>query len=350
MVKSMRSLPSLLILLALGGPGFAQDGNRVRESVDRGLAFLSTLQENDGSWQLGGQKSPAATGLAVMAFLSAGHVPGEGPYQETLDRAIRWVLRHQQRTGMIAAEGSPEMYTHAICTLMLAEVTGMTDVALARQIKPVLEKAVALIVRGQNMEQGPYRGGWRYQPGSTDADLSVTGWQLLALRAARNCGCDVPAQRIDLATEFVLRCHDPRSGGFCYQPGGPVTKACTGTAILALELRGATRPAPGSAKLPAHADILKAKAYLVSQPLQRGEGHFYYTAYYGAQAMYQPRSNYWLVYRRNLHQLLFEEQQRNGGWIDVSGYGPSYGTAMAILALTVEYRLLPIYQRHEEPG
>jgi hypothetical protein len=30
-------------------------------------------------------------------------------------------------------------------------------------------------------------------------------------------------------------------------------------------------------------------------------------------------------------------------------YGPAYSTAMAILALTVEYRFLPIYQRFEEP-
>jgi hypothetical protein len=30
-------------------------------------------------------------------------------------------------------------------------------------------------------------------------------------------------------------------------------------------------------------------------------------------------------------------------------YGQAYATAMAILALTVEYRYLPIYQRFEEP-
>jgi hypothetical protein len=30
--------------------------------------------------------------------------------------------------------------------------------------------------------------------------------------------------------------------------------------------------------------------------------------------------------------------------------GPTYGTAISILALTVEYRYLPIYQRGEEPG
>ena len=43
-----------------------------------------------------------------------------------------------------------------------------------------------------------------------------------------------------------------------------------------------------------------------------------------------------------------------GHWMgfgpDDSRFGPNYCTAMAILALTVEYRFLPIYQRSEEPG
>ena len=38
--------------------------------------------------------------------------------------------------------------------------------------------------------------------------MSVTGWQLLALRAAKNIGCDVPGERIDMAVEYVLRCRD----------------------------------------------------------------------------------------------------------------------------------------------
>jgi hypothetical protein len=29
-------------------------------------------------------------------------------------------------------------------------------------------------------------------------------------------------------------------------------------------------------------------------------------------------------------------------------FGPNYCTSMAVLALTVEYRLLPIYQRDED--
>ena len=78
--------------------------------------------------------------------------------------------------------------------------------------------------------------------------------------------------------------------------------------------------------------------------------HFFYSAYYTSQALFQLGNNYWHVYRPHMHKLLLEGQQRNGSWINNENQGASYSTAMAILALTVEYRLLPIYQRDEESG
>jgi hypothetical protein len=52
-----------------------------------------------------------------------------------------------------------------------------------------------------------------------------------------------------------------------------------------------------------------------------------------------------------MHEVLFRYQQSNGSWSgggSDGGYGPQYCTSMSILALTVEYRYLPIYQRGEE--
>ena len=41
------------------------------------------------------------------------------------------------------------------------------------------------------------RGGWRYihDLDDVDSDLSVTGWQLMFLRSARNAGFEVPNER-----------------------------------------------------------------------------------------------------------------------------------------------------------
>jgi hypothetical protein len=62
--------------------------------------------------------------------------------------------------------------------------------------------------------------------------------------------------------------------------------------------------------------------------------------------------NYWTAYRTNMHRVLLANQGDTGSWLTSSdsAFGPNYCTAMAILALTVEYRFLPIYQRGEEPG
>ncbi len=334
----------LAFLLSLVGvpQAFAQDKakDRLAESVDRGLAFLALLQEKDGSWQGGGAKNPAVTSLAVMAFLSAGHVPGEGPYQANVEKGIRWVLQQQRDDGLFSSGDFGEMYHHGICTMMLCEVAGMTDAKLAREIKPKLEKAVKLILQAQRTEPGVYRGGWRYRIDGTDADISVTGWQILALRGARNLGCDVPSQRIDMALNFVQQCRDPRSNGFAYLPGSGVTSACTATSILAMELCGKERHHSREALL--------AGSYLLKNPLQPSDPHFHYTVYYSSQAMFQLGGNYWTVFRPHLHKLLLDSQQRNGSWLTNDGPGPSYATAMSLLALTVEYRLLPIYQRNDD--
>ena len=83
-----------------------------------------------------------------------------------------------------------------------------------------------------------HAGGWRYQPSSNDSDISVTGWQLMALRAAKAAGCEVPSSSIDRAIAYLKRCAVKQGGGFGYQPSGGPNNARTGTGILALEICG----------------------------------------------------------------------------------------------------------------
>jgi hypothetical protein len=281
-----------------------------------------------------------------MAFLSAGHVPGEGRYGETIDKGVRAVLKMQQANGLIGTDSGHVMYHHGICTIMLAEVAGMTDGDLSKQAKTALEKAVAVILKAQRTTP-PHRGGWRYTTDpNSDSDISVTGWQVMALRAAKNVGCDVPPESIDKAIKYIKNCFVPQAGGFSYMArSSGATAACTGTSILCLELCG---------KDLHHADeSLKGGSYLLKHPPRWGDVHFYYSVYYGSQAMFQLGGNYWNAYRQKLHEALLNNQRDNGSWQGGdtdAGYGANYGTAMAVLALTVEYRYLPIYQRAEEPA
>jgi hypothetical protein len=345
---------SVLLLVLLSAVSFvpaadppARKRTPVDDAIDHALVFLQNQQENDGAWSAGRMgKSPAITGLAVMAFLSAGHVPGEGPYGETVEKGVRWVLRNQQANGLLAGDnrGGHEMYSHGICTIMLCEVAGMTQGKLAEEVRHAVEKAVAIVLKAQRTG-GVDRGGWRYRVAPVDgSDISVTGWQLMALRAAKNLGCDVPPEAIDRAVEYIKRCQDRNSGGFRYTPNGGVTIPCTGTSILGLELCGADRH---------HSDeALKGGAYLLKNLPRWGSAHFFYGIYYCSQATFQLGDNYWKYFRPHLHEQLLRNQKDNGCWIGGDAdqyYGANYCTSMGVLALTVEYRFLPIYQRGEEP-
>src|SRR5215469_10485955 len=122
-------------VLPLGAAPPKQDARskEVDAAIAKALQFLSKQQNQDGSWSAWRGRHPALTGLAVMAFLAAGPVPGEGPYAEVVEKGVRAVLKMQAANGLIATEAGHEMYHHGICTLMLAEVVGMTRGELARE-------------------------------------------------------------------------------------------------------------------------------------------------------------------------------------------------------------------------
>jgi len=312
-------------------------------AMKRGLDHLKSTQKPDGAWESGGfGRATSVTSLSVMAFLAAGHVPGEpGPYRDSVERGIRYVLAHQRTDGMLVSNASHgPMYCHGISTLMLAEVVGMTsDAALADQCRAALTKAIKLIISAQNLAKNPENaGGWRYQPVSRDSDISVSGWQLMALRAARSAGCAVPSENIDKAIAYLKKC-SVSGGGFAYQPGQSPNNPRTGTGILALEICGEHLST----------EALAGADYLLGHPPKWSSPYFFYEVYYCSQAMFQMGDKYFLSYYPKLVQILLDHQDRDGSWLSGDGNdrsgGRNYCTAMAILALAVEYRYLPIYQR-----
>ncbi len=96
-------LSSLILLLALLPATQAQVPTRdtpMDKAIDRALQFLANTQDrSDGSWKVRGVKNAAITSLCVMAFLSAGNVPGEGKYGDVLEKAVRAVLRRSNPTA-----------------------------------------------------------------------------------------------------------------------------------------------------------------------------------------------------------------------------------------------------------
>ena len=316
---------------------------QVDASVERALAFLASQQTDEGAWRTEAWgESTAITSLAVMSFLAAGYLPDEGPYGERITRGIRWVIRQQQPNGMLVVRSQSHgpMYDHGICTLMLAEVSGMMRGADERVVRRSLEKATLLILESQAVrKQNRHEGGWRYQVDSRDSDLSVTGWQVMALRAAKDIGCDVPAEAIDFAIEYVKECSDQNQKGFGYQPGNGATPTMTGTGITCLEVCGAHRTE----------EALAGANFLLTRPLREQTPYFYYGVYYTGVGMFKIGEEFAEATHQHLVSTLLPIQQADGGWNPIHGSerqaGRIYSTSMSVLALTVEYRYLPIYQR-----
>src|SRR4051812_20911788 len=129
-----RTLP-LLAVLGLAVPADAEAPKRegFEVAIDNALGYLAGAQNPDGSWNSGaafaggfrngGNRDPAVSALCVMAFLSAGHVPGEGKHGSIIEKGINFVCSQQAPNGLFAGnQGGPYvMYTQGICTLMAAE-------------------------------------------------------------------------------------------------------------------------------------------------------------------------------------------------------------------------------------
>jgi len=331
--KALSATAVLAILVSPLPPrADARIPTQVREAVEAGLDYLARTQRDDGSWPDHYGQSPGVVGLVLLAFFAHGEVPGRGPYKETVEKALGFLLASAKEDGLISRTGSSPMYNHGFATLALAEAYGMSP---RPELERALRKAVDLIVRTQNR-----RGGWRYQPMPYDDDITVTGCQLMALRAADNAGIHVPRKTIEKGIEYLELCY-AHGGGFTYQPGGSPGTARTGIGVLLLQLLGKE----DSEK------VTQGVQYLKKNPPHHFAYYFYYGTYYCAQAMYQVGGADWEAWNRTMTKELLELQIRSpgnehGSWPQTgSSGGKIFATATALLALEITWKYLPIYQR-----
>jgi hypothetical protein len=294
------------------------------------LTWLAEHQADDGSY--GNLSHYGAhvgiTGLAGLAFMSDGNMPGRGRYSGHVEKCLGFVLSHASESGLIAAETSHgPMYGHGFATLFLAEIYGQTQ---RGDVREALRRAVRLIINTQNDE-----GGWRYQPVRADADISVTVCQMMALRAARNAGIYVDKEVIDKAVQYAEQSQNP-DGGFRYMLnfGGSAFARSAG-AVAALQYAGVYRSD----------EIEKGLAYLdrFRPPQDQTVGHYFYGHYYAAQAMFLGGDRYWETWWPAVRAEMIEKQAEDGSWRGQAG--DEYGTAMALIILQIPNRLLPIFQK-----
>lgn len=330
-------------------------------AVARGLEWLAAHQNDDGSWSLSPgvkcghdecgrmqtESLEAATGLAILPFLAAGHVPGQpGQYQKTLDKALMWLQGRVNKPGRVMPDDAPthfHMYAHAIVTIALCEARAMNSEGSWTE---AAQRAANYIVQAQNRDDG----GWRYAPGQA-GDTSVYGWQVMALRSARVAGMKIPKSTMTLTRRWLINAATGRDAStYAYQPGRPASPVMTAEALLCRQLMGDGPRERGMAR----------GVQLVLDDAQRGIGdRNYYYWYYATQLLHNTGGKAWSRWNGIIREKLIAEQLKSkeeghalGSWqpmtpaMDRWGRtgGPIMQTSLGLLTLEVYYRHLPLYQ------
>jgi hypothetical protein len=358
---------------------------KTESAVEAGLAYLAPLQLADGRWsfrQLGrevdadelpsAQADGAATGLVLLAMLGAGYDHLGDKYQRPIQRGLQFLVAQQEPSGLLFPEegqsdawGVARFYSHGIATIALCETYGMTgDPDLREPAQQALDYIAAAQVEDL--------GGWRYTAG-VNSDLSVSGWQLMALRSGELAGLKVSPVTYRNVRSFVEQCREAAGdrARFCYNPTAPADDprmshgrlpgtVMTSVGLLAQLYLGEDRNdrqlQRGAdhllAHLPTPGEVGEtARISTLGNPLRDT-----YYWYYATQVMFHMRGDYWRAWNDSLHPLLVDSQARSGPlagswdplrptpdrWAGVGGR--LYVTTMNLLSLEVYYRHLPLYE------
>ena len=326
----------------------------IDRAINSGIKFLIDTQRTDGAITDRGHEV-AMTSLAIMAMASIGAEPL--PHYQTgraMQKAIGFVLeqKNQDGQGYFGGRDGSRMYGHGITTLMLTEILGMGATPKQNEkIHSALVKAIELILAAQEVSKSQkLKGGWRYTPSSRDSDLSVSVWQLMALRSAKNDGMNVPGEAIEKALQYLRYSYAspmsregvPRDkiSGFSYTPGTHHPSfTMTAAGLLAMQVCGQY-----------DSPLVEGAAeWLLQHPPKQNERFFFYGVYYYAQGMHQAGGKYAERADKLVPELLLDAQRSDGAWLARGGeernVGAVYATSLAILSLSVRYHYLPIYQR-----
>lgn len=353
-----------------------EDSPDTDKAIAAGLRWLANHQEEDGNWDADdfgmtcGEKACAGsgfeywdggvTGLALLAYIRAGHTHKKGKYREVVKKGLDWLLEIQVKEAepkgaigfeMVGDRPKEEwVYNHAIATTTLCEAYAATrDETLLGPAK----HAVSFCVQAQN----PHFG-WRYGIRSGDNDTSVTTWMVKALSSARAVGIEVPPTAFEGPIQWYnratsqsgatgYRAPDGSSSFLPMQQGKYDAVPCmTATAIAGRALLGQETSTP----------VIKKGVRLLRESLPAWpdngtrQVNLYYW-YYGARAMRAVGEEDQRLWNGSVQEALLPHQRKEGheagSWDPVGEWGVAggrvYATAIAVLTLEVTRKTRRFY-------
>ncbi|MES2789928.1 MAG: prenyltransferase/squalene oxidase repeat-containing protein [Planctomycetota bacterium] len=338
---------------------------QTEDAVGRGLGWLARQQQSDGRWELHrGYDNPGrenlrtdtgATSLALLSFLGAGYTHQEGKHKEVVRKGLTWLKKVQKADGNLhdweELGRQTAFYAHGQGTIVLCEAYGLTqDETLLQPAR----KALQFIYDSQNEN-----GGWQYQPGAV-GDLSVTGWQVMAMQSARMAGIEVPEDVLARTSMFLNSVASEQGSRYRYKASDPSSgssPAMTAEGLLCRQYLGWPKEHPG---------LQNGVSFLLEdQNLPRwadGRRNVYFW-YYATQVMHHMEGDAWDRWNAALRDQIISNQAKSGklagSWHpskpqgDDHEYGEAggrlYVTCLSILTLEVYYRHLPLYRQAALP-
>jgi hypothetical protein len=360
---------------AAGGPFGGRGGHRnlrawsdshiTEKSVRLGLEWLVDHQDPDGMWDCDGFMArcelaacggpgyalydPGVSGLALLAFLGAGHTHKHGAYRDTVKRGLRYLKGIQDPEGCFGPRTEGHFtYNHAIGALTMAEAYAMTGSPL---FKESAQRGIDFVHKCQN----PYLA-WRYGVRPGENDTSVTGWMVMALKSAKVAGLVVDRAAFDGARAWLDKVTEPEYGraGYTRRGDGPARKpdmlerfppdrseSMTAVGILSRVFVGEN---------PRESEVIGKGVDLCLRSLpvwDEGSGAIdMYYWYYGTLALFQVGGEPWRQWNAAIKDAIVDHQRNDGcekgSWDPVGVWGREggrvYATALNTLCMELYYR------------
>lgn len=374
-----------------GGPGDPTEESE--KAVELGLKWIAQHQDRDGGWRFNlgdcGTKNlcthpgthfsrTAATAIALLPFLGAGYTHLDGQYKGVVEKGLRFLLDPriciEQSNGANLMKGPQGMYSQGIATIALCEAYGMTrgrakndsEKRLEQRLRIAAQNAIRFLEYSQDV-RGQYSGGWRYNPGSSPGDISVSGWSGLALKSGLLSGLEVKSTTLTNLDRFLTFTEYDSGSRFNYLPlrfseGSRIEVGersgkypdseftCTAVGLL---MRMYLGRGPGYEPLDRGVSLLSEWGPLKSsKPAQSSQGHCnLYYAYYGTLVLHHYGGSGWNRWFPELREFLVRTQvhggHESGSWFFSDPYcdvgGRLLYTSFATMILEVRYRYLPLY-------
>jgi squalene-hopene/tetraprenyl-beta-curcumene cyclase len=364
MKKMMSLLLALVSICAIAGPIDVSLQYEVEHSVKNGLRWLSTQQQDDGSWN----HYPAITAMALMAIRKSHTVAGmENP---VIQDGYAFLEKCVQENGAIYTVDQP-VYNTAICM----QAFKMAD--LPRYQKIVDDATLFLL--GKQFDESEsvdsdslWYGGVGYD--SEDRpDLSNLQWALESLRDLEFAGTERKSQYshelqkerqlfYDRAITFLTRCQNSPTndqewagddGGFVYSP--EESKAGSFTSYGSMSYAGMKSMIHAELD-PDDPRVLAVKKYISNNySVKENPGlgntglyYYYHTFAKGLNALGENEvvdkageSHQW---RTELAKELIATQDKEGWWVNENGRwwenDPVLVTCYCLLALEESAQML----------